>query len=63
MAQITPVWMAQFTPALTTYCWKKVHIVLTSVHKIHFAYFQSQPYTSQKNKWNWFLNIRVEGIS
>jgi len=25
-----------------------VHIVLTSVHKIHFAYVKSQPYTSQK---------------
>jgi len=48
MAQFTPVWMAQFTPALKPYCWKNVHIVLTSVHKIHFAYFKSKPYTTQK---------------
>jgi len=48
MAQFTPVWMAQFTPALTTDCWKNVHIVLTSVHKIHFVYFKLQPYTLQK---------------
>ena len=27
---------------------KNVYIVLTSVHKIQFAYFKSQPYTSQK---------------
>jgi len=40
MAQFTPVGMAQFTPALTAYCLKHIHSVLTSVHKMHFVSFK-----------------------
>jgi len=43
MAQFTPDCMAQFNPALTAYYLKHIHIVLTSVDKMHFASFKTQP--------------------